>query len=124
MPLAVKALDCPACLQPMRLEASGQRYADGQPKRYWCCRPCKLSGRANKAGGLLGQLADARTRRARKRAHIALDRLWQGSWMTRDDAYQMVADLMGLPDAEAHIGRFDGDQCHRLIRSLRNLCWD
>lgn len=67
-----------------------------------------------------GTLANAELREWRKAAHHAFDPLWQqGSFKhRRKAAYSWLAQMMGLPVAEAHIGLFDASKCQQVI----NIC--
>ena len=68
----------------------------------------------------MGEPADAETRRWRNLAHFYFDQAWKGgrARMTRAQAYQALQDSMGLPEDEAHIGRFTKAQCQALIRLM------
>jgi len=59
----------------------------------------------------LGRLADHRLRSARRAAHAAFDPLWRGGPMTRAAAYRALADSLGLPRGDCHIGGMDEAQC-------------
>jgi hypothetical protein len=50
-------------------------------------------------------------------AHLAFDQLWQGDsrLMTRSAAYQWLAENMGIPASECHIGKFDELQCRKVV---------
>lgn len=69
----------------------------------------------------LGTLADIKTRRARREAHKAFDRIWKGAnyGYSRDAAYRSGAGWLGLK--ELHIGECNVDQCRRLIAWAKNL---
>lgn len=58
--------------------------------------------------------------RARMAAHRALDVYWRFGALTRSGAYARLAELMGLPAADCHIGMFDEAQCREVVR----LCED
>ena len=48
-------------------------------------------------------------------AHAKFDLLWKHGYMTRRQAYGWMRREMGLSAEEAHIGRFDQQQCADLI---------
>ena len=80
---------------------------------------CKATHGAHKATGEpLGIPADEPTKVERMAAHALFDRLWQGGRahrkMNRYKAYGWMAAVMGLTRDEAHIGRFNAEQCQRL----------
>ena len=70
-----------------------------------------------------GTLADATTREARKQAHAAFDPLWlgKGKRMSRPDAYQWLAQQLGISRDETHIGLFDAATCGRVVEAVKGL---
>lgn len=67
----------------------------------------------------LGSLAGPLTVELRRRCHQAFDTLWKHGMMSRDEAYLWLANAMGLPLYAAHIGKFNNEQCIKLLRLLR-----
>jgi hypothetical protein len=49
------------------------------------------------------RISDQKTRDARKRAHAALDPLWQGGYIKRSQMYIWLAERLNLPKQEMHI---------------------
>lgn len=81
---------------------------------------CSATHGAHKATGEpLGIPADRPTKAARIEAHEVFDALWKGHRMTRERAYAWMAERLGLTAEEAHIGRFDIEQCKRLVEAVR-----
>lgn len=77
---------------------------------------CMSAHGAHKVGGApLGIPANRETKDWRIKAHDAFDQLWKIRGMKRKDAYQWMKESMELPGEEAHIGRFDIEQCQKLI---------
>ena len=64
----------------------------------------------------MGTLADKALRRKRRQAHLALNRLWESGCMSKKEAYRYLQVQMGLPESEAHIGRFSEYRCKQVIR--------
>jgi hypothetical protein len=60
--------------------------------------------------------ADAATKAARKRAHLAFDMWWMLRGMKRSHAYGVLRHTFEMPEELAHISCFDIEQCERLIR--------
>ncbi len=52
--------------------------------------------------------------RARVEAHGAFDTLWQNDFMTRSEAYQWLADELGIPKEDCHMLFFDETTCRRV----------
>lgn len=67
----------------------------------------------------LGRLANAELRKAKSAAHKAFDPLWKDRQMTRSEAYQWLANELGLTKEEAHIGWFDEAMCAKVIEVSR-----
>ena len=78
----------------------------------------------------LGRLADSTLRYWKKKAHAALDPLWQHRWRTRGGmkaaargaAYSFLSRRMGLPPAEVHIGMFDVPRCQQVVEICAPYC--
>ena len=67
--------------------------------------------------------ADAETREARRQSHYAFDALWRHkiAFRCRGQAYAWLKELFGIPQTEAHIGKFDLAQCKKLIAACDEL---
>ncbi|APS35518.1 MULTISPECIES: zinc-finger-containing protein [Serratia] len=85
---------------------------------YWSCDPCGAYVGCHRDSNAmpLGRLANAQLRAAKRLAHAAFDPLWKEFGMKRADAYQWLAEQLGIPGAECHIGMFDIDMCRRVQR--------
>lgn len=71
-------------------------------------------------GKPLGSVAGKSIRAARMAAHGAFDKLWrQGEmdrrFIKRENAYEWLAQYLGMPRPDVHIGLFDEAQCWRVI---------
>lgn len=64
----------------------------------------------------LGRLADENLRTAKKEAHAFFDPLWREKikFRSRTEAYNWLANQLGIPVEECHIGMFDVDTCARV----------
>jgi hypothetical protein len=115
-------LRCPECGAAMVLKASNlHRYLNGQARLYYRCwhwPVCRGSHSAHPDGSPVGQPADRRTQLYRTLAHQVLDGWCQLRGLGKTLGYRRVQQLMGLPAAQAHIGRLDEKQCRRLIARL------
>jgi hypothetical protein len=70
----------------------------------------------------LGTLADAHTRRARKNTKEAFNAIWKGGHMTRDGAYQWLAEKMGITDHNAcHISWMNVVECKAAFKFCRDF---
>ena len=89
----------------------------------YLCRNCMAYVGVHKGTDKpLGRLANAELRRWKKEAHAAFDPLWQRGRFRgrRNDAYRWLAEQMGIPVEETHIGMFDIEQCRRAIQIIGN----
>lgn len=113
-------LKCPECQGIMRLKRSKHGL-------FYGCEnwpDCQGTHGAHPDGRPLGTPADAKTKRQRIQAHRVFDRLWtpyngQEPRMTRPQAYTWMRRAMKISEAEAHISRFNTDQCLRLIELVK-----
>lgn len=117
---------CPYCDNEALL-VSGRSIYPHRPdlfnRYFYECEPCGAyvgCHRANKKHGVgtvpLGRLANAELRRAKCEAHKAFDLLWREGSMRRGAAYTGLANALGIPQKECHIGMFDVAQCEQVIK--------
>lgn len=113
---------CPYCgsraVLTSNISVYGRTYGNG---RVWICEnfpACDSYVGAHADGTPLGRLANPELRSWKKAAHRAFDPLWKSSRMTRNEAYRWLQKTMGLTKEEGHIGKFDVDQCRRLIELI------
>lgn len=59
----------------------------------------------------LGTLANSSLRKARKKAKDAFNPIWMSSQMNRSQAYQWLAEQMGIEPSKCHFGWFEENQC-------------
>lgn len=112
---------CPDCGAPMTLSPTAPQAAPGRPA-YRCPRPtCFAHHGAHPNGRPPGFPAQRVTRAARAAAHAALAAYCAARGVDRDWGYRLVARVMGLPDRQAHIGRFTAGECRSLIARLARL---
>ena len=67
----------------------------------------------------LGNVANEVLRLKRMETHQVFDSFWKSRGMSRTKAYRWRAEKMELPEAKAHIGGFEMEQCHRLMELCR-----
>ena len=112
---------CIECGSVARI-TTGREVYPGHPqfheKRYWKCPKCADAYCGCHPGSTmpLGGPAGRKTREARAFAHGAFDTLWKSpsAEMSRSEAYQWLADEMGLPAAQCHIGMMTEQEAHRV----------
>ena len=113
-------IKCPYCGSQAFLRPASmvhERTAPGE-KVYVCARypayDAYVSAHRDSSQPM-GTLADRSLRRKRRQAHIALNQLWEQGLMTRKEAYRWLQVQLGLPECEAHIGRFSAYRCEQVI---------
>lgn len=64
--------------------------------------------------------ADQETRDLRHKCHETFDPLWRNKtrWQSRGNAYKWLQRFTGLSMHDAHIGKFNADQCRNLLNAL------
>ena len=106
--------ECPDCGSVMVLKTSKYGIFYGCV-RYPSCEAAH--GAHRETGEPLGVPAAKKSKEWRIRAHNAFDGLWKGDsrCMPRRKAYRWLQTAMNLDHEDAHIGRFDIDQCQIVI---------
>ena len=119
-------IKCPYCGSQAFLRPASVVYKSISPgdEVYVCGRypACDAYVSAHRASHLpMGTLANRSLRQKRRQAHIALNRLWEQGLMTRKEAYRWLQVQLGLPESEAHIGRFSEFRCEQVIALCRGF---
>lgn len=93
-------------------------------QKFFHCAPCdayvSCHQRSNGKFKSMGQLANKELRRLRMLAHRHFDPLWMGGEMSREQAYYWLAGQMGMTRSEAHIGKFNDDQCRMVVEICKS----
>ena len=109
---------CNYCQKPAERVTGYEIYPhrpDLYRKTFWRCVPCKAYVGCHKNSDTpLGRLANAELRKAKLEAHTVFDPLWRRGTMSRRHAYALLAQKMGIPANQAHIGMFDVPQCRQV----------
>ena len=90
---------------------------------YGCIRypVCKgVHGAHQNSGKPLGIPANRETIEWRKRAHAVLDPYVAKWFKNRREGYVFLQNIMGLNASEAHIGKFNIEQCKKLITLIED----
>ena len=66
-------------------------------------------------------MADGKLRALRTAAHHAFDKLYRNGFMTRQEAYMWLANLISAPLGQAHIGYLGEYYCNLVIQESRLL---
>lgn len=112
---------CPYCGENAVLVDSKQVYLSGKDYgKLWICWPCKAwvgTHRNSPQHKPKGRLANVELRMFKIKAHAAFDPRWRyrKAHGTRNEAYKWLAEQLGIPVKECHIGWFDVADCKRVI---------
>lgn len=88
-------------------------------KAFWLCKPCNAYvGCHPNTRQPLGRLADESLRRQKSAVHRVLDPLWKTGRMKRREAYQLLADGLGIQLKKCHVGWFDLETCNKALEVL------
>jgi|SRR5690625_21825 len=82
------------------------------------CKKCNLWSWGGKP------LVCAETHASRRRAHEEFDVLWKGGYMSRTEAYSLLAKKMGMSKKDCHISLFSPELCEKAISISREIYFD
>ena len=124
------AVVCPYCSHSAQLVDSAEVYHGRSYGPIYLCRPCQAWVGVHKGTTTpLGRLANQELRTWKRRAHAAFDPLWQKKLTirrqqrgptykkhyARGSGYRWLAEQLGIPRDDCHIGMFDVDVCKRVV---------
>ena len=112
---------CPYCGRKAVYTDSAEVYHGYSYGMIYLCRPCGAwVGVHRGTDKPKGRLANAELRKWKMAAHDAFDPLWQTGIFKRrrNAAYAWLAEQMGLPKEQTHIGMFDVAQCQKVIQII------
>ena len=107
-------------------------------KHFWLCEPCDAWVACHENSPSLkpiGHLANKELREAKREVHRVFDVLWQSGYLRhlqeRGDfaskslctgiAYKWLAERIGIPARNCHIGVFTIEQCRQAVKICENL---
>lgn len=112
---------CPYCGRKAEYVDDKVIYGRSYGMAYLCRHCMAYVGVHKGTDKPLGRLANAELRYWKKAAHAAFGPLWQRGRFKgrRNAAYNWLAQKMGLPKEDTHIGMFDVLQCKRVIQIIK-----
>ena len=118
-------IKCPYCNQDTKLVTGKVIYPhrpDLYDRHFYLCKPCNAYvGTHKKTSEPLGKPANLELRIARRKAHAALDPIWQESeTIKRSDVYAALAKALNISRDDCHIGQFDIEMCQKVIEICNN----
>lgn len=120
------SMRCPYCGSPVIYRSADGIYHDNSNNTmlYVCRRypECDAYVRVHAGTNIpVGSLANHELRTLRRTAHHYFDQLYQSGMMSKQDAYQWLADLICAPLSQAHIGYLGDYYCKQVIEESRRL---
>jgi len=117
---------CPYCGSSVVYRSADGIYRDNSRKTmlYVCSHypECDAYVRVHEGTNIpVGNLANHELRTLRRTAHYYFDQLYKTGMMSKQDAYQWLADLICAPLSEAHIGYLGEYYCKQVIEHSRKL---
>lgn len=122
----VAAMRCPYCGSRVIYRSADGIYRDNSRNTmlYVCSHypKCDVYVRTHTGTNIpVGTMADRKLRALRKEAHYYFDQLHKSGCMTRTSAYQWLADFIGAPVSEAHIGYLGEYYCRQIIEHSQKI---
>ena len=117
---------CPYCGSTVEYRSADGIYHDNSngTMLYVCSRYPECDSYVRVHAGTkipVGSLANHELRSLRRTAHHYFDQLYQSGYMSKQVAYQWLADLISAPLSEAHIGHLGEYYCKQVIEGSREL---
>lgn len=113
---------CPHCGGACEIANNAEIYGREYGEWPWAvlCMGCGAYVGLHPFTGIpLGNLATPAIRDARKKAKAVFNPLWQDGRMTRTQAYQWLANALGIKDVnECHIGWFGVESCKKVVEVI------
>ena len=124
--LEISRMRCPYCGAAVVYRSADGIYRDNSKGTmlYVCSHypQCDAYVRVHAGTNIpVGTLANHELRTLRRTAHHYFDQLYQSGMMSKQDAYQWLADLICAPLSEAHIGYLGEYYCKQVIEESRKL---
>lgn len=111
---------CPYCNKEADFMTTEEYYGVDYGTNIYVCRPCDATvGTHKRSKEPKGTLANKELRELRMEVHYLLDPLWKSGKMMRHNAYEVLQEIMGMNEDEAHIGKFNEEQCLKAIEGLK-----
>lgn len=117
-----RAVICDYCGRHADLYGGLDVYPDRKDlvdRQFWVCWSCDAwVGCRKDSDEPSGELADEALRAARVAAHKAFDPIWEQELMTKREAYDWLAQALGMPREESKIGLMTLEDCSRVSQAV------
>ena len=118
--------ECPHCGHEVVFTSAEELY---RKKKYaaiqiYLCRNCTASVGVHKGTkNPLGVLATKEMKVLKRACHDLFDVVWKTGKLRRNTAYGRLAEALGIPVADCHIGHFETDKLLKALEILANPDW-
>lgn len=119
-------IDCPYCGGRAALLTGADVFPHLpklREKKIYVCRPCDARVGCHPGTETpLGTLANRPLRQLRSRVHALFDPMWtkaRKKHRARQEAYTWLAERLGIPVDDCHVGQFTEGQCRQALDVLR-----
>lgn len=124
--LNYRQMRCPYCGSSVVYRSADGIYHDNSKNTmlYVCSHypECDSYVRVHQGTNIpVGSMANHELRTLRRTAHYYFDQLYRSGYMTKQDAYQWLSDLISAPISQAHIGYLGDYYCKQVIEQSRRL---
>lgn len=122
----VSQMRCPYCGSPVVYRSADGIYHENKKGTmlYVCSRypECDAYVRVHVGTKIpVGSLANREFRTLRRTAHHYFDQLYESGYMSKQEAYQWLADAVMAPLSEAHIGHLGEYYCKQVITESKKV---
>ena len=117
---------CPYCGAVSQLRSAEGIYIDNSKNvMLYVCRnypSCDSYVRVHPGTTIpMGTLANRKVRALRAEAHKYFNQIYLRGIMSREDAYEWLSHMLGLPIKDTHIGQMGEYYCQKVIEESRKL---
>ena len=117
---------CPYCGAVSRLRSADGIYFDNSKEAMlYVCKnypACDAYVRVHPGTTIpMGTLANKKVRSLRCEAHKHFNKIYLKGIMTREEAYEWLSHMLGLPIADTHIGQMGEYYCQKVIEESKKL---
>jgi len=121
-----KNVYCPYCGSIAILRDANDIYSsnDNENKKLLVCKnypECDAYIKADKYGNPQGVMANKELRQLRAEAHRYFDEIFKNKILTRQDAYKLLSDKLGIPLQDTHMSYFNEYRCKLTIKIAKNI---
>lgn len=82
----------------------------------WDCKPCSMW-----CWGSQGHPVDKATHDARQEAHRSFDPIWHMRLVDRNKAYELLAEILGIPKDKCHMKLMDRETALRVPGAVQEI---